>query len=103
MINRLLPGVLLLTLLPACVVSRLRTSGQSGLETSVSTYSVAWPWLDSDRALRGAELGSCLDSQTLKLATMTDSANVSTNLNPLIEAFGRGFGTAIRSAVVPSP
>jgi hypothetical protein len=84
-----------------CVVSRLRTSGASGAETSVSSYSVAWPWLDSTRSLRGADLGTGPDVQTLRLAGMSDSSALSSNAAAVIGALGHGIGAALISTPAP--
>jgi hypothetical protein len=85
-----------LALTAGCTVTRIRTAGDNGLHTSVSTYTIAWPWLDTTKSLDNAKLSTSTNAQTLDLAGMRESEVTSTNAAAL---FNSVIGTAVSAAV----
>lgn len=81
--------ILLLILGNGCTVSRLHSDN-----ASVTTYTVAWPWLDTTRAVDKARITSATNKSEINLSGYAESEKVSTNA----AAFqGELLGTAIKA------
>jgi hypothetical protein len=90
-------GWILLTGLSAgCTVTRIRTADANHTQTGVTTYTVAWPWLDTTKSLEKASLAANTNAQTISLAGLTESETVSTNATAL---FSTAVGAAVSAAI----
>jgi len=79
-----------------CTVTRIRTQDANHTQTGVTTYTVAWPWLDTTKSLDNATLSATTNAQTLSLAGLTESEAVSTNATAL---FSTAVGAAVSAAI----
>lgn len=78
-----------------CTVTRVN-SGNGATKSSVTSYTVAWPWLDTTKALDKAKLGAKTNSSEIALSGYTESESMSTNAVSFME---RGISAAVGAAV----
>lgn len=91
-----LPLIALCLLMVAggCTVSRFRTEN-----ASVASYTVAWPWMDTTKALEKAKLDYATNKQGIALSGYTESEATSTNAAALLErTIGAAVGAAVKAA-----
>lgn len=102
---KVLPTLLILGMIAAfilvglftggCTVTRVH-SGDGATRSSVTSYTVAWPWLDTTKALEKAKLGAKTNSSEIALSGYSESESMSTNAAAFME---RGISAAVGAAV----
>ena len=87
-------GVVALALLTGCTVTRMKTDN-----ARVTSYTVAWPWVDTTKALEKANLTSQTNKSTINLSGFAESERGNTNTLQTLEAVvGAAIGAAVKAA-----
>lgn len=90
MLGVLLSGLLL----TGCTVTRMKTDN-----ASVTSYTVAWPWTDTTKALEKASLTSATNKSSINLAGFAETERGNTNtLQALEGVIGAAVGAAVKAA-----
>ena len=89
-----LATALALTALTGCTVTRMKTDN-----ASITSYTVAWPWTDTTKAMEKANLTSATNKSTINLTGYNETERGNTNTLQLLEsAVGAAVGAAVKAA-----
>lgn len=90
----------LAVVLCGCTVTRSTSTAPNGAKSSVVSYTVAYPWLDSSKSLSKAIVSSATNKTSVNLSGFTESETANTNTLATLEKVVTGVvGAAVGAAV----
>lgn len=83
-----------------CTVTRSTSTAPNGTKSSVVSYTVAYPWLDTSKALNKAVVSSGTNKTSVNLSGLTEREEANTNTLHTLESVVTGVvGAAVGAAV----
>jgi len=77
-----------------CTVTRFHTP-----TANVTSYTVAWPWLDTTKSMDKANVKGATNSSSISLTGYSESESVSTNAAYLLKEGNAGFAKGVVEAL----
>ena len=85
-----------------CTVGHFRSTGPDGRISTVTSYTVAYPWMDTAANVGKASVTSKTNATSVSLTGVSETGTINTNaLTSLGEILGTALGTAVKIAAKP--
>ena len=83
-----------------CTVSRFASTNPTGGQSTITSYTVAWPWTDTSKALAKAQLYSATNRATVNLTGLSETQVGNTNTEAfLLQVINVAVQAAVKGAV----